>query len=206
MLLTYFACIEIPLNICVNTDLYLCGITLTHTTQYSYYICDRIQLTLKHTCAGCAQTSRCVFTYRLIHGIVQFTMRVAFRCTFHRAPNQHINRDLCNTLIYAGFHNVCIAMHSSSRQCSSMVGAHIETHAHMTCMQQSNTCDDVQITNCTLNEAHMQHLGTQHYLYTIVYNPHSYPLICCINTIILCARMILPQVHLRKPCYDFSFL
>ena len=28
----------------------------------------------------------------------------------------------------------------------------------------------------------------------------------CIAEIFGCMRMILPQVHLRKPCYDFSFL
>ena len=134
LLLTYFACIEIPTNICVNTDPYLSGITMTHKPQYSYDTCDRIQLTLKHTCAGSAQTSRCVFTYRLIHGIVQFTMRITFRCTFHRAPNPHINRDTCKAFIYVGFHNVCTTMHNSSRHCRSMVGAHIKTHAHTMCM------------------------------------------------------------------------
>ena len=32
------------------------------------------------------------------------------------------------------------------------------------------------------------------------------PLSCYIMWEFNCARMILPQVHLRKPCYDFSFL
>ena len=173
LLLTYFACIEIPTNICVNTNPHLSGITLTHRPQYPYDFCDRIQLTLKHTCAGSAQTSRCVFTYRLIHGIVQFTMRITFRCTFHRGPNPHINRDTCKTLIYVGIHNVCTTMHNSSRECSSIVGAHIKIHVHTMCIQKSSACNDLQITNCSLKYAHMRHFGTQHYLFAIMYIPHN---------------------------------
>ena len=104
-------CISMPIHICTSTNLQLPCIALTHIIQCSHYICDLIQLTLKHTCAGCAQTSRYVFTYRLVHGIVQITMHVTFRCTFHRAPNQHINRDTWNTLIHAGCHQQHTIMH-----------------------------------------------------------------------------------------------
>ena len=97
LLLTCDLCIGMPIHICTSTNLQLPCITLTHIIQCSHNICDLIQLTLKHTCAGCAQTSRYVFTYRLVHGIVQITMHITFRCTFHRAPNQHINRDTLNT-------------------------------------------------------------------------------------------------------------
>ena len=95
--LTCDLCIGMPIHVCTSTHLQLLCITLTHIIQCSHYIRDLIQLTLKHTCAGCAQTSRYVFTYRLVHGIVQITMHITFRCTFHRAPNQHINRDTLNT-------------------------------------------------------------------------------------------------------------
>ena len=104
-------CISMPIHICNSTNLQLPCITLTHIMQCSHYICDLIQLTLKHTCAGCAQTSRYVFTYRLVHGIVQITMHVTFRCTFHRAPNQHINRDTWNIRIHAGCHQYHTIMH-----------------------------------------------------------------------------------------------
>ena len=111
-------CISMPIHICTSTNLQLPCIALTHIIQCSHYICDLIQLTLKHTCAGCAQTSRYVFTYRLVHGIVQITMHVTFRCTFHRAPNQHINRDTLNTRLHAGCHQHHTIMHIYLKQLS----------------------------------------------------------------------------------------
>ena len=43
---------------------------------------------------------------------------------------------------------------------------------------------------------------------TVLFDTHRRNLTPKVHYVLeaVCVRMILPQVHLRKPCYDFSFL
>ena len=51
---------------------------------------DVEQMTLKQACPLEYQGAQCAFKDSMIHGILQFTLRIAFRCVLHRCENQEI--------------------------------------------------------------------------------------------------------------------
>lgn len=48
------------------------------------------EMTLKQACPLEYQGAQCAFKDSMIHGILQFTLRIAFRCVLHRCENQEI--------------------------------------------------------------------------------------------------------------------
>ena len=147
-------------------------------------------MTLKHACAGCAQTSQCVFALLLVHGIVQFTMCVTFRWTFHRDPNQHINRNmhLCSAHSKAAYNFANNVVSGKQDVCSLWiaaipVGVPWALQCIPSAIMMASTIHVVLEWSChNIDRIHSRYMREVH------------------------TRMILPQVHLRKPCYDFSFL
>ena len=113
---------------------------LTHVVDCAPYVQSWVWSTLTHACAGSAQTSQCVFTCQLVHGIVQFTMYYTSRCTFHRAPNQHINRGIHQSqptytvshILRVHFVNInwwcCGCIPSSTWTCVHAAAQHMRTH------------------------------------------------------------------------------
>ena len=88
----------------------------------------------------------------------------------------------------------------------------------------AESCENIQHNQCTTTNTHVStttnsSLGKATRLrypqYAALENPHkrcacaapaqNFAVIVQVNPC-GCVRMILPQVHLRKPCYDFSFL
>ena len=96
---------------CIATRDHTCT---DNTISMSFACCHKHISTDMHThyiivswCAYCLHWHRQAFGYiptihyvfkvQWIHGIVQFTMCITSRCILHRAPNQHINRNIrCN--------------------------------------------------------------------------------------------------------------
>jgi hypothetical protein len=51
---------------------------------------DMILMTLEQACLPEYQEAQCAFKDSMIHGILQFTLLIAFRCVLHRCENQEI--------------------------------------------------------------------------------------------------------------------
>jgi len=49
-----------------------------------------IKLILKQTCLSEYQQAQCAFKDLMIHGILQFTLLIAFRCVLHRCESLEI--------------------------------------------------------------------------------------------------------------------
>ena len=52
--------------------------------------CLRVAMTLEQACPSEYQRAQCAFKDSMIHGILQFTLLIAFRCVLHRCQNQEI--------------------------------------------------------------------------------------------------------------------
>ena len=102
--------------------------------------------TLKQTCQKDIPLARSAFKDLMTRGILQFALRIAFRCVLHRYGNQDIHR-----WKFSFIDDLVIFFEWISSNLWGKLTAELK-------------------------------LGSRYVL------------------------MILPQVHLRKPCYDFSFL
>ena len=106
-------------------------VQLMHIVDCTPHIQNLMWSTLKHACAGCAQTSQYVFACQLVHGIVQFTMHFTSRCTFHRAPNQHINRDIHEAQpVYTTAHVLWTHVVCIKRCCCGCIPSSTWTYVH----------------------------------------------------------------------------
>ena len=110
------------------------------------------------------QRVQCAFKDSMIHWILQFTLRIAFRCVLHRCESQEIR---CWKLYLELF------IQNIFRQKSFNKGL-------VLCWRDAWTTMSANIAHkvSTCLKSAVKHL----------------------------LWMILPQVHLRKPCYDFYFL
>ena len=50
----------------------------------------RVEMTLEQACPPEYWRAQCAFKDSMIHGILQFTLLIAFRCVLHRCQNQEI--------------------------------------------------------------------------------------------------------------------
>ena len=50
-----------------------------------------VSMTLKQACPSEYQEAQGAFKDSMIHGILQFTLRIAFRCVLHRCESQEIH-------------------------------------------------------------------------------------------------------------------
>ena len=58
--------------------------------QPSRLMLDKFQLTLRQACSRPKPRAQYAFKDSMIHGILQFTLRIAFRCVLHRCESQDI--------------------------------------------------------------------------------------------------------------------
>ena len=122
------------------------------------------------------------FKSLLVHGILQFTMLITLRCALHRCSSRDIRRwKLCK-------YNI------SGR-------ATKRAQERNTCVAQNNDSVSDKGTSQCWSTTREQMTRKQP-------KPLSLPRAHKESSQWVCwfVWMILPQVHLRKPCYDFSFL
>ena len=148
---------------------------------------------------GNTPKAQCAFKSLLIHEILLFSMLITLCCTLHHHPSQDIQ---CWKLWWhkgltpwkqkrrqwvskaqwcpntaAGRQQAAYLAMADIPEC--MWGGSIAAHPH-----KHNVCEE----------------AAQQHIHTSIHNTKS--LCSCQKDV----QMILPQVHLRKPCYDFSFL
>ena len=121
------------------------------------------------------------FKSLLVHGILQFTMLITLRCALHRCSSRDIRRWKLYSVEKVEDHQ---ERYADTLHFKSMIAS----QQRKTVLSWSTTRELVRaerdklsnLTQKLIKEVHSELSG--------------------------CVWMILPQVHLRKPCYDFSFL
>ena len=133
----------------------------------------RCLLILKQACSPEYQRAQYAFKDSMIHWILQFTLRIAFRCVLHRCESQEIR---CWKLYFE------LSIHNMFQTKSLKFWVDINPKGDQTGFWQPAGLqwDDIA------HKVDMDFFKS------------------AIKTLWL--WMILPQVHLRKPCYDFYFL
>ena len=136
---------------------------------------------------GYVPTIHYVLKFQWIHGIVQFTMCITSRCILHRVPNQHINRYINYNIHFVDVQN----KHCRHKSVAYWLQRGLQT-IHRSgrppnMLHRSGRRPSMQ---CVYVAHKCEHIPNKQHVIRI--GVHT--------------RMILPQVHLRKPCYDFSFL
>ena len=142
------------------------SVTLTEAVSYGHWSTHAFRDTPK---------AQYMFKFLSAHGILQFTMLIALRCTLHRRSNRDIrNWKFLAIRINSESENLGrgIMLWFSDGSWQACIATRRAKHQH-TSPKSILQEDDPKINN-TVEWKHV--------------------------------RMILPQVHLRKPCYDFSFL
>ena len=138
-------------------------------------------MTLKQACSSEYQGAQGAFKDSMIHWILQFTLLIAFRCVLHRCESQEIRcwklYLICLLAMMTFLTEAFVLRHRRGFQ-NRLAKVSLSHQAY-------NKCTGVWEWN---------EPGVHIPLVEVSYNPFQ-------NSI-----MILPQVHLRKPCYDFYFL
>ena len=139
-----------------------------------------------------------------IRGIVQFTMCITSRCILRRIPNQPINRCMCE---------VCLQKLGHYAIKSYYWNYNNNTWSYSSCGPTIVNGQEYRLRSCFTRKGDGNDRDQ-----TSPYNSYSYlfrssirvhmksSFIFIMHSHVFATRMILPQVHLRKPCYDFSFL
>ena len=120
--------------------------------------------------------AQCAFKILMIHEVLQFVLRIAFRCVLHRCGSQDIH---CWKL-YCIFSKLS---EKNSRKIAFMLVLSV-SHSEY---------------NSFLPDTRRKTQGTK----VETFQPRTTKYVLGRSKIVV---MILPQVHLRKPCYDFTFL
>ena len=131
----------------------------------------------RHSNRHTAEAVQDAFKILMTHWILQFAWRIAFRCVLHRCGNQDIRCWKCLPIFF-----------SQSPEWFSYIQVYInDLTSHPRVDSKSG-----------LRRARngLVRLTNQHGL-ILKGQAHD----GCFGVV-----MILPQVHLRKPCYDFTFL
>ncbi len=154
------------------------------------------KMTLKQACSSEYQGAQDAFKDSMIHWILQFTLLIAFRCVLHRCESQEIR---CwklyilyiNNYILNAFKRFVKNDIDPDRYCKEKLAFQRKATAVPTRMWIHKQSRIYKM--CTVGENNKDE--------TSVHAPESQQQPVQVYTI-----MILPQVHLRKPCYDFYFL
>ena len=116
------------------------------------------------------------------HEILQFAMPIALCCNLHRNPNQCVHR----------WNSTLIKWNVSSRETWRQY-YNTQSHGPLAPYENAQNTPPQQRKNKSI--AVESGAGVEREIFPISRST------CFKQT-----QMILPQVHLRKPCYDFSFL
>ena len=151
---------------------------------------------LKQACSEEYQGAQGAFKDSMIHWILQFTLLIAFRCVLHRCESQEIR---------------CWKLYKFYR----LHKAAIDSFVYMLWSR----CKDIDLKarksrrrGTTASKNHRQSPWRYLQIYKVftggkikVTGVHMLPEEPATTSQVY-SVMILPQVHLRKPCYDFYFL
>ena len=157
-------------------------------------------MTLKQACSSEYQGAQDAFKDSMIHWILQFTLLIAFRCVLHRCESQEIRCWKLYIKLFMGTERPRSTFYYIHKVYVSDIEPRDTRQSWLWKTQQSSTYPSGQIiaslgsTNsaqCGKNKDDKRALA---------------PLKSQQQPIMVYSIMILPQVHLRKPCYDFYFL
>ena len=152
-------------------------------------------MTPRQTCPQPKLRAQLAFKNSMVHGILQFTPSIAFRYVLHRCESRDIR---CReSFIVKTWHR------SNARLTGQRESAHIEfvfldaLRAGVRCFAEKRPTGERSPAWDRDGPAHEA--------------PSDAPTPTRLNMFTgrsagQVSTMILPQVHLRKPCYDFSFL
>ena len=122
------------------------------------------------------------FKALLIHGILQFTKIITLRCALHRCSSRGIHRW---KLWYIQHAHTNLWRFNRKAVWAKQTVAPTKQQDHTASVHLPSSFH-MKATLCSTSPR------SSHNKFQVMD--------------IGCVRMILPQVHLRKPCYDFSFL
>ena len=142
-----------------------------------------------------SQVTRRALNILPIRRLRQFTVFFTPRCIHHRSPNQLIRRYVRTANQSEPVSNPISAIGSSTLQ--NEARARQPWHSHM----QKHTHAEIPRFSCTIRET-----GINGVMETRSWQFIARRTIIRTRSQFMCTQIILPQVHLRKPCYDFSFL
>jgi hypothetical protein len=154
---------------------------------------------LKQTCSLEYQRAQGAFKDSMIHGILQFTLRIAFRCVLHRCESQEIR---CQKLFFISYASLVLV-----RQLKLKAG------------MGNKIVESTRVGGIKLLMVHKSGLATRSGASTRL-PPNKTNIAQGMRFCTKCLGadaphhllqkgdtiMIQPQVHLRLPCYDFYFL
>lgn len=143
------------------------------------------QLTPRQACPRPKRPrAQLAFKNSMVHGILQFTPRIAFRYVLHRCKNRDIH---CRE----SFQDYTVRTTNTQHSCGP--NALLDMYA-LAPMQRR-----FLFAKSTTPDGYS---GPR----AVAAKPPRGFRSPCTGLPIRVSTMILPQVHLRKPCYDFSFL
>ena len=122
-------------------------------------------------------SAQCAFKNSMIHGSLQFTLRIAFRCVLHRCESQDIH---CYELSCV-FNHVPFFFSQKERTMISVQSTHKMCFFRCFVFDVSSSSSPREGREKVEKRLEYAEVDTMEV-------------------------MIPPQVHLRRPCYDFSFL
>ena len=155
-------------------------------------------MTLKQACSSEYQGAQDAFKDSMIHWILQFTLLIAFRCVLHRCESQEIR---CWKLYFYHLKAFLLKTYNLIPYTYSRVYKNvIDSQTHLKRSIHYIT------TNLSFPKC-LQNMHRRKY----EWNKQQQTCTCSFKPATALAThspsiMILPQVHLRKPCYDFYFL
>ena len=145
----------------------------------------------------------------MIRIILQFTLRIAFRCVLHRCRNQEIHR----------LEVVDISLRVTPRREHARVTFEVVGLVGLKNHPVEPSGAGRHYSKPCEKPSRAKPLGQSAAILRGWENRHPIEFSVCIErktgrsqsnsqvvVILVFMSMILPQVHLRKPCYDFSFL
>lgn len=141
-------------------------------------------MALKQACSTDCHRAQGAFKDSMIHGILQFTLPIAFRCVLHRWENQEIR---CRKL--------CIVCWPVTVQPSSTFILTIRVCSEER-PQERPQKTSLKPFSKTVHTGLWMYSGCRR-PGTLFWRPYGLP---------KSSLMILLQVHLQKPCYYFYFL
>ena len=157
----------------------------------------------RHSNRHTAEAVQGAFKILMTRWILQFAWRIAFRCVLHRCRSQDIHCWKCLDL----FGDKCL------HKCLSYIWwrrgfVFLNEPSKTTVVHTETVRTTVSDGNCVwFRGSEGRKLNRNHYgLLCCLFLGFPVPSIAEQGHEGLGVVMILPQVHLRKPCYDFTFL
>ena len=163
--------------------------------------------------------AQCAFKILMIHEIVQFALRIAFRCVLHRFRSQDIHRCKLYTFIYLYLEYLQATTTMTITSKVVVVWAALRPRLIFSLLGLCKVLGGGALASSTCGSRHCWLFPTFCLFYVVMIAggrpdrrrcSHAKQATLCsfsgFEIVDLDVIMIPPQVHLRRPCYDFTFL